>query len=120
MKRLRITLACVAGLLLAAAANASIDVHGSAKQYGAHPAFKDFGVSSFHQAIALRSSAFRSNAGAHGFVRSRTLQNSPAKEVGSVPEPSTWAMLLIGAGLITLKLRSHQPRKLRATFAGAM
>ncbi len=120
MKRLRTTLACVAGLLLATAANATIDVHGSAKQYGAHPAFKEFGVSSFRQSAAVQSFAYRNNAGAHTFVRNRTLQNFPAKEVGSVPEPSTWAMLLIGVGLVSLKLRSHQPKKLRTTFAGAM
>ena len=120
MKRLRTSLACAASLLLAAAANASSDVHGSAKQYGAHPAFKEFGVSAFHQGAALQSFAYRNDAAAHNFVRDRALQNLPAKEVGSVPEPSTWAMLLIGVGLVSLKLRSHQPKKLRTTFAGAM
>jgi hypothetical protein len=112
MMRLRIALACVAGLSLASAAHADI----GAKQYGAQPSIKEFSVSEFHRPYAFHNNAARG----YSFVRNRTLQNLPAKQVGSVPEQSTWAMLLIGVGLIGLKLRSHQPRKFPTSFAGAM
>ena len=57
------------------------------------------------------------NVGLSGNPFIRTTLNYASADMGAVPEPGTWAMMLIGFGFVGGAMRSRRKQKLRFSYA---
>lgn len=84
---------------------------------GADQALQSFGTISFAggnvTGISLQSDSFIGNA-FHGFASRQTFTLDST--AAAVPEPATWAMMILGFGLVAMAMRKRQSTTVRYAF----